>query len=106
MEWYNLVSFVGLFVLIGFAWVISADRNRTNWRVVWWGLGLQLVFGMFVFVVVARLPENLNPFLIMNDVVNAVLDSARAGAEFCFGDLAKSDESGFILAFQIGRAHV
>lgn len=100
MEWYNLVSFVGLFVLIGFAWVISADRNRTNWRVVWWGVGLQLVFGMFVFVVVARLPENLNPFLVMNDVVNAVLDSAQAGAEFCFGDLAKSDKSGFILAFQ------
>jgi len=33
---YNLVSFAGIFVLMGVAWLLSADRRVVNWRVVIW----------------------------------------------------------------------
>ncbi len=49
MDVYNLVSFTGIFVLIGFAWLLSADRKNMNWRVIGWGIFLQMLIGLFVF---------------------------------------------------------
>jgi len=78
MEIYNFVSFAGMFALIGFAWVVSADRKNMNLRVIGWGVGLQLLIGLFIFVV----PVGSKLFLFVNDVVVKVLDSAGAGARF------------------------
>ncbi|UCD00034.1 MAG: hypothetical protein JSW66_09155 [Phycisphaerales bacterium] len=105
MDIYNLVSFAGIFVLIGLAWVFSADRKNMNWRVIGWGIGLQILIALFIFVV----PGGSRLFLFVNDVVVKVLDSASAGAKFVFGPLALApgqmneageQSLGFILAFQ------
>jgi len=105
MNIYNLVSFLGIFVLIGFAWLLSRDRANMNARVIIWGLVLQLLIGVFVFVV----PAGSKLFLFLNNVVIKVLDSSSAGAKFVFGRLAlapgQTGEAGetslgFILAFQ------
>jgi len=105
MDIYNLVSFAGIFVLTGFAWILSADRRNMNWRVIFWGIAIQLLIAVFVFVV----PAGTKVFLFVNDVVVKILDSASAGAEFVFGPLAippgqTSDTGqkslGPILAFQ------
>ncbi len=105
MDIYNLVSFAGIFVLIGFAWILSADKKNMNWRVIIWGIGLQILIALFIFVV----PAGSKLFLIVNDIVVSILDSASAGAKFVFGRLALApgqtsetgEESlGFILAFQ------
>ncbi|UCE49625.1 MAG: hypothetical protein JSW47_05665 [Phycisphaerales bacterium] len=105
MEIYNFVSFGGIFVLLGCAWVLSADRRNMNWRVIGWGVALQLLIGLFIFVV----PAGADVFRFVNDVVVCVLDSASAGARFVFGPLALApgqigeageESPGFILAFQ------
>ena len=105
MDEYNVVSFLGLFVLVGVGWVFSADKRRMNWRVIGWGIGLQILIGLFIFVV----PAGADVFLVVNDVVVKVLDSASAGARFVFGRLALgpgqvgedgAESIGFILAFQ------
>jgi len=105
MDVYNLVSFAGIFVLIGFAWVLSADKKNMNWRVIGWGIGLQILIALFIFVV----PVGSKLFLVVSDIVVNILDSASAGAKFVFGPLAippgqtseTGEESlGFILAFQ------
>lgn len=102
---YNLVSFGGIFVLMAIAWLFSADRKAVNWRVIIWGTLLQLVFALFIFVV----PAGSQVFLMLNDAVVSMLDSATAGTKFLFGRLAlppgtrneAGEESlGFILAFQ------
>ena len=84
MEMYNLVSLLGLFLLLGFAWICSANRRAMNWRVILWGTGLQIVFAAFIFLV----PAGSKLFLVINDLVIKVLSSARAGTEFVFGRLA------------------
>ena len=84
MDIYNLVSFAGIFVLIGFAWVLSADKKNMNWRVIGWGIGLQILIALFIFVV----PAGSKVFLVVNDIVVNILDSASAGAKFVFGPLA------------------
>ncbi len=102
---YNLVSFVGIFVLMGVAWCLSAGRRNMNWRVIGWGVGLQLLVALLIFVV----PAGASVFLVVNDIVVRILDSAGEGARFVFGPLALgpgqvSDQGaqslGFILAFQ------
>lgn len=84
MEIYNLVSFFGIFVLVGFAWLCSTRRKVINWRVVFWGVGLQLFFAIFIFWV----PIGAKFFLLVNRVVVAVLETATAGTRFLFGRLA------------------
>jgi concentrative nucleoside transporter, CNT family len=105
MDAYNLVSFAGIFILIGFAWVCSANRKVVNWRVVLWGVGLQFIFAFFIFIV----PMGTKFFLFVNDAVVRVLDTATAGTRFVFGRLAlppgtmnEAGETslGSILAFQ------
>lgn len=102
---HNLVSFAGIFLLMGIAWLFSANRRVVNVRVILWGTALQLALALFIFVV----PAGSRAFLAVNDLVVTVLDSAQAGTRFVFGRLAlppgtrndAGEESlGFVLAFQ------
>lgn len=100
MDRYNLVSFGGIFVICGIAWLFSNDKKRMNWHVIGWGIGLQVLFALFIFLV----PAGAQLFLRINDVAVTVLDTASAGAQFMFGPLALQAGTpgslGFILAFQ------
>ena len=102
---HNIISFIGIFILMAVAWGLSTDRKVIHWRVVLWGTVLQLLFAVFIFLV----PAGTKVFQVVNDSVVRVLDSAMAGTKFLFGRLALSpgmknemgEESiGFILAFQ------
>jgi CNT family concentrative nucleoside transporter len=84
MSIYNLVSALGIVVLLGIAWLCSSRRRIVNWRVVIWGTALQLFFALFIFVV----PAGTKVFLFLNKIVVIVLDSATAGTRFIFGRLA------------------
>lgn len=105
MSRYNLVSFVGLFVLMALAWALSTNRRKVNWHAVGWGLGLQLLFGLLVFCA----PGSTRVFLHVNDFVLRVLEAATAGQRFVFGALAMGPGDkelngalsvGFVLATQ------
>lgn len=105
MSYLNLVSLGGLVILALVAWLFSSNKKIVNWKVVGWGLGLQLLLAFIIFLV----PAGGRVFLVINEVVVRVLDSATAGIKFLFGPLAlppgTSNESGetspgFILAFQ------
>lgn len=105
MSFYNVISFAGLFVLVGIGWLFSADRKVINWRVLLWGLGLQIIFAYFVFAN----PAGTRLFLWLNEAVVKLLDVSSAGAKFVFGLLAvppgQTDEFGhhslgFFLIFQ------
>jgi CNT family concentrative nucleoside transporter len=105
MNIYNLVSFLGIFILLGLAWILSENKKVINWRVIAFGILFQFIFALFIFY----LPAGINLFKIINNIVITVLNSAASGAQFVFGRLALPpgmvDENGntslgFILAFQ------
>ncbi len=79
----NFISFIGLFVLIGIAWLISEDRKRFPTRVVVWGLILQLSFGFLVL----KWEPGERFFSKLNDVFNALLSFSTEGAKFVFASL-------------------
>ena len=102
---HNLISLVGIFALMGLAWIFSTNRRIVNRHVIVGGLAFQLFFALFLFVV----PAGTRVFLFINDLVVTILDSAAAGSIFVFGRLALppgttsvTGESslGFFLAFQ------
>lgn len=104
MEVYNLVSFAGIFVLLLLAWAISrfffGNHQKVNWHLLGWGLGLQLIFALFIFVV----PAGVKLFQAINDLAVGVVAASAQGAQFVFGPLAlppgTTGSIGFILAFQ------
>lgn len=98
-------NIIGIPALMLIAWSVSANRKVINWRVIGWGLILELIVALIVFVI----PIGTQLFLVVNDVVNNVLESANYGTYFVFGKLAIGPGSvsasgetsiGFILAFQ------
>jgi len=79
----NLVSFLGIFVFIFLAWTLSEDRRRFPWRIVYWGVALQLGFAALVL----WWTPGAQLFLRLNDVFNALLNFSREGAVFVFNSI-------------------
>lgn len=79
----RLQSVFGIFLMLGFAWLLSNDRKNVPWRVIGWGLGLQLLFGLLVL----KTSGGQWVFGQLNDVVINLLSYSEAGARFLFGNL-------------------
>jgi CNT family concentrative nucleoside transporter len=94
----RFTGLIGIVLIIALAYALSHNRKAIRWRVVAWGLGLQLVFGVFVL----RVPLGIDIFRHLGDAITAILHFSYAGSEFVFGELGKSNSSlGVIFAFQI-----
>ena len=92
--WQRLISACGIVVLLTLAWLLSEQRRKVPWRIVFWGLGLQ--FAMAVFVL--RTPVGAWLFQALNDGVLKLLDTARQGIVFVFGGYAERE---FTIAFNV-----
>jgi CNT family concentrative nucleoside transporter len=79
----RLRSLAGLILLTVAAWGLSLNRRHVHWRVVLWGLALQLLFALFIL----KTPAGALVFNTANDVVVALLGFTVEGARFIFGDL-------------------
>ncbi|MEB3281016.1 MAG: nucleoside transporter C-terminal domain-containing protein [Lyngbya sp.] len=75
----NLISLLGIAGLCTIAWLGSENKQVIPWKVIIWGIGLQLLVGLVVFVFGPQLVEGLSTLL------NAILDASEAGARFLFG---------------------
>ncbi|MFN7714666.1 MAG: NupC/NupG family nucleoside CNT transporter [Pseudanabaenaceae cyanobacterium] len=83
MTYLNLISFFGIFMLCFIAWLFSEDRRVIQWRVIIWGIGLQLLLGFLVFQAPGT-REALNWF---SSLLDGVFGAADRGARFVFGPL-------------------
>ena len=83
----RLRSLLGL-VLIGLiAWALSTRRRDISWRIVVWGVGLQLAFA----VLILKTPVGASAFAWLNTGVVALLGYTVEGARFIFGDLVMNN---------------
>jgi concentrative nucleoside transporter, CNT family len=99
MSWLNLLSFAGIFVLCGIAWIGSEDRRVIPWKVVLWGIALQLILGLLVFT----FPITRTIVSLISGGVNAILDATEAGARFVFGPLLVPDPTAVPGPVLVGR---
>ena len=89
---------LGILAILGGCWVFSTDRKAIKWRIVAWGVGLQLFFALIVL----RFDWGQRAISVAGDAVNQLLSYATAGAAFVFGPLADPvGKDGFVFAFAI-----
>jgi len=94
-----LRGLLGLFVLLGICFLLSTNRRAISWRVVVFGLLLQIVLA----ITVLKVPAIQNIIEFIARVFIKILDSSNAGSEFLFRSLITNQvEQGLInFAFQI-----
>ena len=89
----QLLSVLGLFSMIGLAWLLSVDRRAIRWRPVVVGTSLQVVFAL----VILRTEIGRATFDAVGAGINRFLDFTDAGASFVFGEKFKE----FYIAFKV-----
>ena len=98
-----LISFVGMFVLIGLAVLASTNRQSIRLRTVLGAFAIQLFFGAFVLY----FPAGKSVLLAISTAVQRVIDYGNDGITFIFGGLNSDrmfelfDGSGFVFAVRV-----
>jgi CNT family concentrative nucleoside transporter len=94
----RVISFVGLLVMIGIAYLLSEKKKAIQWRTIITGVLLQMVFGLIIL----KTDLGRNIFDSIGKGFNAILGYTGEGAKFLFGGLATpSDSLGFIFATMV-----
>ena len=102
---------IGLALLIGIAFALSNNKKKINWRLVFSGIGLQVIFAIFIIKgdALSKLFSPLGwPKLLFEWISKffvLVLNFTTEGATFVFGNLAISPGQkgslGMFFAFQV-----
>ncbi len=89
---------LGLVILLFLTWLFSIERRAIPWRIVLWGMGLQIVLASSLLY----LPGLREVFQGVSWLFVRTLSFSQEGARFLFGSLAESGGSlGFLFAFQV-----
>ncbi|MCB1561566.1 MAG: NupC/NupG family nucleoside CNT transporter, partial [Xanthomonadales bacterium] len=92
-----LFGLLGLAVLVGIAWLFSAQKRAVDWKLVATGVGLQLVFAVLVLLT----PWGATVFEWLSEGFVALLGFTAEGSRFIFGDFTDPTKFGFVFAFQV-----
>jgi concentrative nucleoside transporter, CNT family len=89
---------IGILAILALCFLLSSNRRAIEWRVVLWGLGLQVVVAAFVL-------RTDTGYRLLDRIASGVvwlLHFSSDGAKFIFGPLADPNGSlGTIFAFQV-----
>lgn len=89
---------LGIFSLLVIAFLFSRDRKGINWKLVVKGLGIQLLFAIFIL----KVPFVYSIFSFIAKGFTKIIHFTNKGSEFLFGNLMNSSESwGYIFAIQV-----
>jgi len=94
----RFTGILGLLTILGLAYVFSTDRRAINKKTVAWGLGLQILFAIFVL----KIEFGRLLFQKAGDAVNRLLSHSYVGSKFVLGEIgAQHSSMGFSFAFQV-----
>lgn len=89
------IGLLGIFCILGLAYLLSNNRKAINWRLVISGLLLQLF--MAIFVLKTEIGQNI--FHSVGQFITHVLEFSDQGARFVFGPLAMGSPDDLAVAF-------
>tara|TARA_B100002052_G_scaffold154930_1_gene141178 strand:- start:4534 stop:5760 length:1227 start_codon:yes stop_codon:yes gene_type:complete len=76
----RFTGFLGILMLLGIAFLLSNNRKKIDYRLVLWGLGLQLFFGIFILVT----PFGKPIFSWFDRLIKKLLSFSDDGSAFLF----------------------
>ncbi|XP_032555555.1 sodium/nucleoside cotransporter 1-like [Chiroxiphia lanceolata] len=88
----QLISLGGFCALVLFLFACSKHHGAVSWRAVFWGLGLEFLFGVFVL----RTTPGVQAFKWLGDQIQIFLGYTTAGSGFVFGNTLITE----VFAFQ------
>jgi concentrative nucleoside transporter, CNT family len=89
---------LGICVLLGVCYLLSANRKEINWRLVGIGMGLQISLAILIL----KVPGVSTVFDVISDGFRKVIDFTTAGSAFLFGSIVQDTDSfGYIFAFNV-----
>ena len=76
----QFTGLIGIVVLLGIAFALSNNRKKIDLRIIGWGLGLQMVFAIFIL----KLPFGGILFGYLDKAVRKLISFSDAGSDFLF----------------------
>lgn len=92
----RFIGLLGIALILSLAYLFSTNRKAIRWKIVAWGIGLQLVFAVFIL----KLNVGQQALTGAAAAVTKLISFADKGGEFVFGYLS-SDPANFIFAFKV-----
>jgi len=94
----RLIGLCGIVLLLGFAYLLSNHRSRIAWRTVAWGIGLQVIVGVFIL----RLSMGRELLAKTVSALTQLILFADQGSQFVFGWLVTDTAPDrFVFAFRV-----
>ncbi|NXS70250.1 S28A1 protein, partial [Pandion haliaetus] len=78
----QLISLAGFCFLVLFLFACSKHHGAVSWRVVFWGLGIEFLLGLFIL----RTTPGIEAFQWLGDQIQFFLGYTTAGSSFVFGN--------------------
>ena len=76
----RFIGILGIFAILGIAYLLSNDKKNINLRIIIWGLGLQMLFGIFILIT----PFGKPIFSWFDKAINKLLGFSQEGSAFLF----------------------
>ena len=71
---------LGILTLLAIAYAMSNNRNKISFRTIYWGLGLQLIFAVFIL----KTPIGKPIFSFLDKIITRLISFSDAGSDFLF----------------------
>ncbi len=100
----RMMGLFGLVAIVALSWALSNRKTSFPWRILCWGLGLQVGLALLILGVPALgIPGPLKVvFNALNDFVLEIMTFSEAGSRFVFGPMIDDEKmGGFIFAVRV-----
>ena len=76
----RFIGILGIFAILGIAYLLSNNKKKIQPRIIIWGLSLQILFGIFILVT----PIGKPVFSWFDKAINKLLSFSQEGSSFLF----------------------
>ena len=80
----KLIGIIGVFAILGLAYLLSNNKNKIDKRLILWGISLQIFFAILIL----KVPGGKLVFNSIDTIIKKILDFSVEGSKFLFGNLA------------------
>ena len=78
------MGIIGIFTLLSIAYILSNNRKKINYRLVGWGLSIQIIFALLIL----KSPIGKPIFSTFDKIMKKIISFSDAGSTFLFRSYA------------------
>ncbi len=93
----RFTGIIGVLVLLGIAYLLSNNRSKIDYKLVVWGLGLQMVFALFIL----KTPIGLPFFEFFDMLIKKLLSFSDMGGDFLFASFVTGNVEAPLINFAV-----